>query len=154
MITGATNTPNLKLAAHNGILWKDLGNGGTTGNLTTGTIKTAAAATIFSYYTLATTDTFRCVKCEADAGRDTIVIAPGPAIIGSNVLENFTIINWTPSAPIFVKEFGFFYAMIENSNLFKVETINHQGCIAFDFVEVISNPLIINNIFYRCVSHE
>lgn len=50
---GVTNLSDLKVARWDGTMWKDHGNGGTTGNNTTGTIVTSAAVTSFSPFTLA-----------------------------------------------------------------------------------------------------
>jgi len=52
---GVTNLANLVVARWNGTMWKDHGNGGTTGNTTAGTVATAAAVTSFSPFTLAST---------------------------------------------------------------------------------------------------
>ncbi len=50
---GVNNLPDLRVARWNGAMWKDEGNGGTTGNSTAGTIVTAAAINSFSPFTLA-----------------------------------------------------------------------------------------------------
>jgi len=51
------NLSSLRVAAWNGSLWTDQGNGGTTGNTTAGTVVTGApSATYFGPYTLATID--------------------------------------------------------------------------------------------------
>lgn len=50
---GVGSLPDLMVARWNGAMWKDHGNGGTTGNTTAGTIATSAAVTSFSPFTLA-----------------------------------------------------------------------------------------------------
>ncbi|HRF82657.1 MAG TPA: hypothetical protein PL070_21530, partial [Flavobacteriales bacterium] len=50
---GVTNLTDLVVARWNGTMWKDHGNGGTTGNLTAGTIVTSGPVTAFSPFTLA-----------------------------------------------------------------------------------------------------
>jgi hypothetical protein len=50
---GVGSLPDLMVARWNGLMWKDHGNGGTTGTTTTGTIATSAAVTSFSPFTLA-----------------------------------------------------------------------------------------------------
>ena len=154
MITGATNTPNLKLAAHNGTLWKDLGNGGTTGNLTTGTIKTAAAATIYGYYTLATTDTFRCVKYEADAGRDKIAMQFEQILIGG-IENNAVSVHWVPEN--WLLEFGKSQVLYSPlyKEVMKKQVINSIGCLAEDTVEIQVNLNPDYRHFnLRCPTHE
>jgi hypothetical protein len=54
--SGLVNTPgDLRVARWNGAMWKDEGNGGTTGNNATGTVVSAAAVNSFSPFTLAST---------------------------------------------------------------------------------------------------
>jgi hypothetical protein len=50
---GVTDPNELRVAKWDGTTWLDLGNGGTSGNATTGTIETASAVTSFSPFTLA-----------------------------------------------------------------------------------------------------
>jgi hypothetical protein len=50
---GVGSLTDLMVARWNGLMWKDHGNGGTTGTTTTGTIATSAAVTSFSPFTLA-----------------------------------------------------------------------------------------------------
>lgn len=50
---GVTLLSDLKVARWNGAMWKDHGNGGTTGNTTAGTVVTSAVVTSFSPFTLA-----------------------------------------------------------------------------------------------------
>ncbi len=50
---GVTSLSDLRVARWDGTMWKDHGNGGTTGNTTVGTIKTSALVTSFSPFTLA-----------------------------------------------------------------------------------------------------
>lgn len=50
---GVTNLTDLVVARWNGTMWKDHGNGGTTGNVTAGTVMTAGPVTAFSPFTLA-----------------------------------------------------------------------------------------------------
>lgn len=52
---GVGSLTDLRVARWDGTMWKDHGNGGTTGNTTTGTIVTSAAVTSFSPFTLAST---------------------------------------------------------------------------------------------------
>lgn len=52
---GVTSLPDLSVARWNGTMWKDHGNGGTTGTTTTGTVITSALVTSFSPFTLAST---------------------------------------------------------------------------------------------------
>ncbi|MEX1187824.1 MAG: hypothetical protein WED33_01100, partial [Bacteroidia bacterium] len=89
---------NLKITAYNGSTWKDLGNGGTTGNDTLGTISTNGAATVYGMYTLATTDTFDCVPCRADAGEDVEFNLYQGLYIGKKAefVTNYTYI-WQPA---------------------------------------------------------
>jgi len=136
--TRATNTNKLKLAAHNGTLWKDLGNGGTTGNLTTGTIKTAAAATVYGYYTLATTDTFGCVKC--DAGEDKIINSVPYVVIGKSLVENGFVCNWTPSSIISENSAPVYFVGPNEITIYKLTTTKLQNCVAIDNVEVFVFP--------------
>lgn len=49
---GVTNLSDLRVARWNGSMWKDHGNGGTSGNTTTGTIASSGAVTNFSPFTL------------------------------------------------------------------------------------------------------
>lgn len=50
---GVTLLPDLRVARYDGSVWRDRGNGGTTGNTTAGTIITAAQQNAFSPWTLA-----------------------------------------------------------------------------------------------------
>jgi hypothetical protein len=50
---GINNLPDLLVARWNGSQWKNEGNGGTTGSLTTGTIQTLSAVSSFSPFTIA-----------------------------------------------------------------------------------------------------
>ena len=50
---GVTNLSELTVARWDGTMWKDHGNGATTGNLTTGTVSTSGSVTSFSPFTLA-----------------------------------------------------------------------------------------------------
>ncbi|MCB0790877.1 MAG: hypothetical protein H6595_10335 [Flavobacteriales bacterium] len=50
---GVTLLPDLRVARYDGAVWRDRGNGGTTGNTTAGTVITAAQQTAFSPWTLA-----------------------------------------------------------------------------------------------------
>ena len=52
---GVGNLADLRVARWDGTMWKDHGNGGTTGNTTAGTVITSAAVTSFSPFTLAST---------------------------------------------------------------------------------------------------
>jgi len=52
---GVTNLPNLAVARWDGAMWKDHGNGGTTGNNIAGTVISSSAVTSFSPFTLAST---------------------------------------------------------------------------------------------------
>lgn len=54
---GVTVPADLRVARWNGSMWKDHGNGGTTGTTATGTIVTAGAVTAFSPFTLASVST-------------------------------------------------------------------------------------------------
>jgi hypothetical protein len=54
---GVGNLSELLVARWDGTMWKDHGNGGTTGNTTEGTVVTSAAVTSFSPFTLASTST-------------------------------------------------------------------------------------------------
>ncbi len=49
---GITNLTDLLVVRWDGAMWKDHGNGGTTGNTTTGTIVTSGVVTSFSPFTL------------------------------------------------------------------------------------------------------
>ncbi|WP_254412918.1 T9SS type A sorting domain-containing protein [Dyadobacter diqingensis] len=51
-----TNQSKLRVAHWNGSIWEDLGNGGTSGSLTVGTVTTATGVTTFSPFTIASTD--------------------------------------------------------------------------------------------------
>lgn len=51
-----TDQASLSVAHWNGTLWEDLGNGGTTGNDTVGTVETTAQVGTFSPFTIATTN--------------------------------------------------------------------------------------------------
>ncbi len=53
---GVTSLPNLTVAYWDGAQWTDDGNGGTTGNTTTGTVITSAPATLFGPFTLSSTN--------------------------------------------------------------------------------------------------
>jgi hypothetical protein len=50
---GVTSLPDLSVARWNGSMWKDHGNGGTTGTLVSGTINSSGVVTAFSPFTLA-----------------------------------------------------------------------------------------------------
>ncbi|MCC7332910.1 MAG: T9SS type A sorting domain-containing protein [Flavobacteriales bacterium] len=52
---GVNNLSQLLVSRWDGTMWKDHGNGGTTGNVTTGTVISSAPVTTFSPFTLATT---------------------------------------------------------------------------------------------------
>jgi hypothetical protein len=51
-----TNQSKLRVAHWNGSIWEDLGNGGTSGSLTVGTVTTATGVTSFSPFTIASPD--------------------------------------------------------------------------------------------------
>ena len=53
---GVTSLPALRVARWDGTIWRDRGNGGTTGNTVAGTVSTAAVQTLFSPWTLASID--------------------------------------------------------------------------------------------------
>ena len=62
---GVGSLPSLRVAAWNGSLWTDQGNGGTTGNTAAGTIVSGAPSTVyFGPYTLATTDNGNALPVE------------------------------------------------------------------------------------------
>jgi len=50
----------LLVAAYDGSDWKDLGNGGTTGDAEAGTVVTSGASTVYGAYAMGTTDAFAC----------------------------------------------------------------------------------------------
>lgn len=54
---GVTNLSDLRVARWNGSTWKDHGNGGTSGNTTTGTIASSGAISSFSPFTLSSSST-------------------------------------------------------------------------------------------------
>jgi len=54
---GVTVPAELRVSRWNGSMWKDHGNGGTTGTITTGTIVTAGVVTSFSPFTISSTTT-------------------------------------------------------------------------------------------------
>jgi Secretion system C-terminal sorting domain len=53
---GVGNLPTLRVAAWNGSFWSDLGNSGTTGNTTSGTVTSSSTTTLSGPFTLATFD--------------------------------------------------------------------------------------------------
>jgi hypothetical protein len=55
---GVTSLNDLRVARWNGAMWKDHGNGGTTGNTNAGTVITSAPVTAFSPFTLSSSNPF------------------------------------------------------------------------------------------------
>ncbi|MEX1187827.1 MAG: hypothetical protein WED33_01115, partial [Bacteroidia bacterium] len=143
---------NLKIAAYNGSTWKDLGNGGTTGNDTLGTITTNGVTSVYGMYTLATTDTFDCVPCRADAGEDKILSGFPEAIIGTDVINSSEYnFNWQPNYPIQLRNTPKVYISPSESIVYKLSVTNTKGCSANDDVEatVIPRPKPIFN--HQCI---
>ena len=134
------NMANLRLTAWNGSTWKDLGNGGTTGTTITGTIKTTSTNSIYGYYTLATTDTFRCVKCEADAGRDTIVDKYEPIVLGAIEDQNSQIL-WLPNDRLVNANNSQTILFPIITEILTKTVTNTYGCAAKDAVYVVVNEI-------------
>ena len=148
---------NLKITAHNGSTWKDLGQGSTTGNDTLGFIGTNGSSSIYGMYTLATTDTFDCVPCRADAGEDKIFdLNSGWPILGT-LISNSQVFSyvWNPFA--FISENSFSYCEVKNINkteVFILMTTNTIGCKAWDSAIVYYKfiPREYVPINYNCLS--
>jgi hypothetical protein len=146
---------NLKVTAYNGSTWKDLGNGGTSGNDSTGTISTNGVTSVFGMYTLATTDTFDCVPCRADAGEDKHILQFMSTIIGNQLsnepIENIQEINWSPLIGLYkpnkLETRCSGYANTE----YTLELINSKGCFSIDKTMVNITPRILEPHIYRCV---
>jgi hypothetical protein len=145
---------NLRLTAWNGSTWKDLGNGGTVGTTNTGTIKTTGNSSIYGYYTLATTDTFRCVKCEADAGEDKVALQLEQILIGS-IDNNAVSILWTPENRLLeFRKSQVLYSPLYKE-VMKKQVTNSTGCIAEDTMEIQVNLNPDYSHFnLRCPTHE
>jgi hypothetical protein len=82
---GITLLSDLKVARWNGAMWKDHGNGGTTGNTTAGTVVTSAVVTAFSPFTLASSSAEN----------------PLPVVLTSfdiNCLEQEVLLTWTTAS--------------------------------------------------------
>ncbi len=130
---------NLKITAYNGSTWKDLGNGGTSGNDSTGTITTNGVSSVFGMYTLATTDTFDCVPCRADAGEDKVLNNnSGWPVLGKFENADSTLsFEWFPSINVFENYLP--YCRVKelfNSQVFSLEVTNQKACKAIDEVFV------------------
>lgn len=148
---------NLKIAAYNSSTWKDLGNGGTTGNDSTGTITTNGVSSVYGMYTLATSDTFDCVPCRADAGEDIILESSfynsWPSV---GVLEcpSEFIYSWSPTT--YLSTAGNCRTKVKNFQgdlALTLSTTNVDGCEAKDTVFIINNWNFTNskpNLSHNC----
>jgi hypothetical protein len=127
---------NLKITAYNGSTWKDLGQGSTSGNDTLGTITTNGVATVYGIYTLATTDTFDCVPCRADAGEDKTMLKYNSVRIGALQTASYDTLLWIPSTSLLTsnKEITRCTSLADQAYLLLTKTTS--GCIATDAVLV------------------
>jgi len=142
---------NSKIAAYNGSSWKDLGQGSTSGNDSLGTITTNGVSTVYGIYTLATTDTFDCVPCRADAGEDRIIDGEPVTIIGINKASQDLSYDWRPMESMPINGYPFAFVGADTQLEFTLVVSNNKNCKASDqvFVTRIPRPLPLLN--HGCV---
>lgn len=141
MSCGFDTLANLRVVAWKDTIWKDLGNGGTTGDTDEGTVMSGSAATVYGVYALATVDTFDCVPCRADAGEDKSIYFTYGTLIGDTAIAGVTY-EWSPDYKIddttkAMPEVGPRYSL-----QYRLETTNTNGCEATDdvHIEVVQLP--------------
>lgn len=136
MSCGFDTLNNLRIAAWNGSQWKDQGNGGTSGDTTSGgTIIATSAPGIYGPYTLATVDTFRCVSCVADAGTNTWVFEGNSRQLGIETVAGYTYL-WTPDTELDDDEIAMPTASPTSSLIYTLEITNTWSCKAVDEVSL------------------
>jgi hypothetical protein len=139
MSCGFDTLANLRVVAWKDTIWKDLGNGGTTGDTDAGTIVGSGASTIYGAYALATIDTFRCVPCRADAGEDKVIYSGYDAIVGVSAISGMTYL-WSPNERIIDNSSSTTTVYPKSETVYTVTATNSQGCEASDsvFIETIA----------------
>ena len=135
MSCGFDTKANLRIAAWNGTLWADKGNGASTGDSTAGSITSSSASTHYGYFILATLDTFRCIPCRAYAGKDKTIFPGGGTYLGKTAVGGNTYL-WEPSVNISDHSIANPYVDPASSIQYRVETTNSIGCKASDNVRV------------------
>lgn len=145
---GFDTLANLRVTAWNGSQWKDKGNGGTTGDTTSGAIVTSSASDIYGPFALATIDTFRCIPCSAYAGEDTIIMSTETLQLGEASTSGIDYL-WSPSSGLSSSTISNPIASPTTSTIYTLETTNSHECTAIDEVSVEVVPVPIMPI---CVS--
>lgn len=115
--------------------WKDLGNGGTTGNTDEGTVVSTSSASIYGVFALATIDTFDCVPCRADAGEDVVSWPSLAVLIGSEAVLGVDY-EWDPQTNLDDHEIASPNASPTVTTVYTVSATNAEGCTASDEVQV------------------
>jgi hypothetical protein len=128
---GLPTTDSLKVAAYNGTTWKDLGHGTTTGNTTTGTVRTAAASTVYGPYALANYTTVSAI-----AGPDRVIEAGDTATIG--IVENTPawLYDWTPATYVLDADSAITSAWPTVKTQYILEVEAENGCTQQDTMMV------------------
>jgi hypothetical protein len=136
MSCGFDALANLRVVAWKDTIWKDLGNGGTTGTTSEGDVQSNGSSSVYgAAYALATIDTFACVPCRADAGEDKVSWSHTAVEIGSDSLVGITYL-WNPQTNLSDHEIANPDADPHSTTVFEVSATNGSGCIAKDEVEV------------------
>ena len=115
--------------------WVDLGNGATSGDTDSGNIDSDGAATLYSYYALASKDTLDCVPCRADAGEDKSVWFRYSVTIGTDSIPGF-MYQWNPFEDLNSNSLSSPIASPLSNIDYHLETTNMVGCKAEDRVTV------------------
>jgi hypothetical protein len=146
----------IKITAFNGTTWKDLGQGNVTGSDSSGTITTNGASSVYGMYTLATSDTFDCVPCRADAGEDKVVLQYMSTYIGNELNSTSSdlaiLINWTPITGVFKPERILTRCSAINTNEYKILITNLIGCKSEDRMTLITTPRNLTYDQYNCIN--
>lgn len=146
---------NLKIAAYNGSTWKDLGQGSTAGNDSIEGITSNGATSIYGMYTLATTDTFDCVPCRADAGEDLHILQFMSTISGNHLrndpLGNIQEVAWRQLIGLYKPDKLETRCTGYANTEYTLELINLKGCLSKDKTMVTITPGILESHIYRCV---
>ena len=139
--------------------WVDYGNGGTTGTSSAGTIESNGNVTDYVAYTIATSDEFDCVPCQAEAGADTTLLLLQRYVLGGDSIPG-NLYSWTPST--YLSFDTVFNPIVEfpdslgedEAFIYELSVENDQGCVATDEVEITLNaefpwaldPMNINSL--------
>ncbi|WP_254412917.1 T9SS type A sorting domain-containing protein [Dyadobacter diqingensis] len=160
-----TDQSKLRVAHWNGSIWEDLGNGGTSGSLTVGTVSTASGVTSFSPFTIASTDAsnplpVKLVKFSVQKENETALLQWSTTEeINSDRFEienSLDAINWQKIGE--TKANGestvlSHYQFVDKTpfsglNYYRLKMIDADGTFAYSRIESIKLSAVVQTVMY------